>query len=341
MKVTIYDVAEKAGVSTATVSKVINNRGKISEKTKEKVFQIMKDLNYEPNMSAAALTVKKSYTIGLTMPNLANPFFAEIARKIEDRAHEVGYNVFVCNTDSDKEKEAEYVSLLRRHSVDGIIIASAFKNTSILNQLFEWKVPVALIAQDIPSVSINTVTVNDLKGGYQATSYLLGLKHTKIAIIGEDLRSSIDRIKGYRLAHEDAEIACNETFIRYGHSNIEWAREQTRILLDLKERPTAIFACNELLAMGVMQVAQERNIRVPQELSIIGFDNTILSTSSVPTLTTMAQPFDEMGKQVVDLLVQEIQGNASQTKTYMFDPELIIRNSTCEWNEKSDKRLDS
>ncbi|WP_059105769.1 LacI family DNA-binding transcriptional regulator [Shouchella shacheensis] len=328
MKVTIYDVAKRAGVSTATVSKVINNRGKISAKTKAKVLKVMEELNFEPSMFAAALTVKRSYTIGLLLPNLANPFFAEIARKIEDRAHERGYNIFMCNTDNNEEKEAKYVSLLRRHSVDGIIVASAFSNLTVLDQLFNDNIPVAVVSQDIPALSLNTVTVNDFKGGYQATNYLLSLNHTNIAVIAEDLRSSSDRIKGFEVAHEDAGVPFNKEFIRHGFSSVEGAMEETRKLLKSDQHPTAIFACNDLLAMGVMQVAQEYNIQIPQELSIIGFDNTVLALSSVPALTTMAQPFDEMGKQVVDLLVQEIQGEITTKQTYMLVPELIIRNTT-------------
>lgn len=331
MRATIYDIAKEAGVSTATVSKVINNRGKIGEKTKAKIYSLIEKYNYEPSVSASSLTIKKSYTIGLLLPSLTNPFFAEIARKIEDRAHERGYNIFMCNTDNQKEKEEKYISLLRRHEVDGVINASALSNLTVLDHLFNEEVPLAVIAQDIPSLELNTITVNDLKGGHMATKYLMSLGHEDIAIIAEDLRSSIDRLNGYYVAHEEAEITVDERFVCHGRSSFEGAIEETKKLLKLKNRPSAIFACNDLLAMGAIQVAREYGIRVPEELSIIGFDNTLLALNSVPSLTTIAQPFDEMGKQVVDLLIHEIEGEDTAKRTYMLVPELKVRDSTAKF----------
>lgn len=331
MRVTIYDIAKEAGVSTATVSKVINNRGKIGKKTQEKIYAIMEKHNYAPSVSASSLTVKRSYTIGLLLPSLTNPFFAEIARKIEDRAHERGYNIFMCNTDNKKEKEEKYISLLRRHGVDGVINASALSDLTVLDQLFTEKIPLAVVAQDIPSLLLNTITVNDFKGGHKATNYLMSLGHQKIAIIAEDLRSSIDRLNGYYAAHEEAQVEIDKRFVCHGRSSFEGAIEETRKLLQLENRPSAIFACNDLLAMGAIQVAREYGLRVPEELSIIGFDNTLMALNSVPSLTTIAQPFDEMGKQVVDLLIHEIEGDDTAKRTYMLVPELVIRESTAEY----------
>src|SRR5699024_10091246 len=161
MKPTIYDVAEKAGVSIATVSKVINNTGKIGDKTKKRVSRVMKEINYQPSMVASALTGKRTNTIGLLIPDIANPFFAELARHIEDRGQEKGFNVVMCNTDNDPKKEAQYLQWLRQKSVDGIILATGVQTELTLKELTEQKIPFALIARDLPSLAVDTVLIDE------------------------------------------------------------------------------------------------------------------------------------------------------------------------------------
>lgn len=277
MKPTIYSVAEEAGVSISTVSKVINQTGHISERTRQKVIEVMAQLNYHPSVVASALTGKPTKTIGLLVPDISNPFFADLARSIEDRSHERGFHVVMCNTDNDAEKEKKYLSLLIRQRIDGLIVASAFRNANLLKNMLKQDIPISVIASEIPHISVNTVTVDDYKGSYLATDYLLSLHHKKIAIITENAKSNHARLDAFRDA---------------------------------------------------MQAAKEFKIDVPQDLSVIGFDNTVLSTTITPMLTTVAQPTKEMAVNVVDLLVREMKYPAIHKEHLLLEPKLIVRKST-------------
>ncbi|NBI27841.1 LacI family DNA-binding transcriptional regulator [Chengkuizengella marina] len=332
MKPTIYDIAREAGVSIATVSKVINNTGRIGDKTKQKVMKVMKDLDYHPSIVASALTGKKTHTIGLLIPDIANPFFAEIARSVEDMGNELGFSVMMCSTDNNIDKESKYISLLEQKRVDGIILATGTQNTTILQNLLKKKVPIALIARDMPSLPVDTVLVDDYMGGYEATSHLIKLGHQKISIIAEDLTvmSSKERIRGYCQALEDHGLAFDERLLHVSDFTIEGGRKVAAKILSENNSATAIFACNDLLAMGAIQAAREKGIQIPEDLSIIGFDNTILASICDPPLTTIAQPIQDMGKKVVELLVKEIKEEKTTKQRVVLMPKLEIRKTTSE-----------
>lgn len=329
MKPTIYDVAEAAEVSIATVSKVINGTGRISEKTRKHVLQVMEDLKYKPSMVASALTGKSTYTIGLTLPDLANPFFAEIARAVEDRGHEYGFNLFICSTDNDPEREIKYFSLLTQKRVDGIIIASRTQKDQYVKGLIQQQIPIAMIAREMPTLAVDTVMVDDFLGGYQAGSHLLELGHRRIAILAEDLNemSTRERIRGCRQAMLNAQVEPDEALIAVGGFTVDSGKEAAGRLLEAEDRPTAVFACNDVLAIGANQAARRCGLRVPRDLSIIGFDNTVLATIMDPPLTTIAQPIQEIGRQVVDLLVQEIKGEKALKQRVLLMPQLVERSS--------------
>lgn len=329
MKPTIYDIAKLAGVSTATVSKVFNHSGRISVKTKERIMEISNQLNYQPSMVASALTGKKTFTIGLLIPDLVNPFFAELSRNIEDRAHELGFNLVICNTDNDMNKEIKYIQLLRQKSVDGIVVATGVSNDELLKELVNQRVPIALVARDMSMLAVSAVLVDDFAGGYNAASYLVRLGHKRIATIAESLNvtSSKDRVRGYRHALTEAGLLYDEKLVQISDFSVEGGKKTAGILLDQAKRPTAIFACNDLLAIGAIQAAKERKIRVPEQLSIVGFDNTILATITDPPLTTIAQPIQAMGQQVIDLITQEINSKKTVKQRIVLLPELTIRES--------------
>ncbi|MGE7635963.1 LacI family DNA-binding transcriptional regulator [Bacillus paramycoides] len=329
MKPTIYSVAEEAGVSISTVSKVINQTGNISERTRRKVHQVMDELNYHPSVVASALTGKQTKMIGLLIPDISNPFFAEVARSIEDRSYELGFHVMICNTDNDAQKEKKYLSLLTRQRIDGLIIASAFRNASLLENMVKQDVPVSLIASEILNLPVNTVTVDDYKGAYLATSYFLSLHHRKIAIITEDAKSNQLRLRAFKDVMQEEGIIVPSDYIVKTEATIQKGYESAQQLLRLQERPTAIFACNDLLAIGVMKAAKRVGLNVPEDLSIIGFDNTVLSTTTTPMLTTIAQPMKQMGTKVVELLVEEMKHPKLCKEHLLLTPELIIRQSTC------------
>jgi len=326
MKPTIYDVAEKAGVSIATVSKVINNTGRISDKTRKKVNLIMNELNYHPSFVASALTGKRTQTIGLLIPNIANPFYSEFARNLEDRAHELGYSIVICSTDYNEEKEKKYVSLLMRKQVDGFIITSGFTNVGLIQEVIDQKIPVALIAYSIPTLSLNSIGIDDYKAGYQATAHLAELGHKRIAVIAETVQSSNDRVRGYKDALKEYQLEFDINLYIETKATVEDGEIATDKLLNVEEPPTAIFAFNDILAIGTMQCAKKRGLSIPENLSVIGCDNTILAL--IPSLTTMGQPLREMGHEAADVLIEEIEGKKTRKQQILLSPELVIRDST-------------
>lgn len=331
MKPTIYDVAREAGVSIATVSKVLNKSGRISDKTREKVGQIMKELNYQPSLVASALTSRRTGTIGLMIPDIANPFFAETARAIEDYAQEQGSDLIVCSTDRSDEKAARYISLLLRKRVDGLIIASHTGNPDLIRRLVADQVPVVLFSADIRAMECNSVTVDDYKGGYQATEYLLSMGHRRLGIISDNLPGSKLRVEGFLDALKAAGVATmNPAHITHTSATLENGRKAATAMLGQpkEHRPTAIFACNDLLAIGVMKEARSVGLSIPRDLSVVGFDNTMLSDICHPTLTSIAQPLREMTEQAMVLLNESIDNPDSLKRKIMLMPELVVRHST-------------
>ncbi|MDF2725696.1 MAG: transcriptional regulator [Paenibacillus sp.] len=330
MKTTIYDIAKAAGVSIATVSKVINGTGRISAETRERINEIMQELDYQPSVVASALTGKSTFTIGLLIPDLANPLYAEIARSAEDRGRELGFNLVMCSTDNNPRRESNYISFLKQKRVDGILISTGISDEAGLKNLAEQKIPVALVTRDIASLDADSVRVDDFMGGYQAASHLIGLGHRHFAIIAEDLQlpASSERVRGCKFALEEAGIEFNQTFVKESTSSVEEGKRHALELLQSDDSPTAIFASNDLLAIGAVQAAKELRLTIPWDLSVVGFDNTLLAGIIDPPLTTVSQPIAQMGREAMNLIIQEIRGEKQGKQKMVLTPELIVRNST-------------
>ncbi|MFP3123640.1 LacI family transcriptional regulator [Ectobacillus funiculus] len=327
MKPTIYNVAEKAGVSISTVSKVMNNQP-VRKETKQKVLEAAKELNYKPSILASALTGKRTSTIGFLAPDISNPSIAEMARAVEDFALEHGFNLVICSTDFKSEKEDSYVSLLRQKRVDGFILAGGFRNRGIISELIKEAVPVILLSEYYPACPINAVTVNNFIGGYEIATHLISLGHTSIAVIAEENSSSQERIRGYRKALQDHNIRAHEDLIVISDSSAEHAQRLAGGLLGSSHPPTAIIACNDVLAIGTLLGAREKNMKIPENLSITGFGNTLLSKNSNPPLTTVEIPIQSMCSLAVDLLVEEIEKKSKGKQAVLMLPKLIIQKST-------------
>ncbi len=274
------------------------------------------------------LSVQKIKTIGILIPNMDNPFFVEIARNIQHSGHELGYRVVMCSTDNDSIMEIEYSSLLKNNSIDGLILAGGFENDTILKEIVDEGLPIVLICQDIPSLLVDSVSVDDFLSGYQVTNHLLSIGHEKIAVFAEKTRSSKERIRGYRKALQDAGLEFNESLVLVSDSTVKSGKQLAKQILGLIKRPTAIFACNDLLAVGIFQGARERGIKVPDDLSIVGFDNTLLATSVDPPLTSVKQPIEKMGREVINLLIRRIEGKDESKRRIILFPEIIFRSST-------------
>lgn len=331
MEVTIYDVAREANVSISTVSKVINNTGSISEKTREKVKDIIKKMDYRPNILASALMGKQTRTIGLLLPDLANPFFSELAKSIENRGHEFDYNLVICNTDYETLKENKYLSLLKQKKVDGFILASGFENLEKMHELIKQDTPIVIVARDFPLFPVNAVALDDFKGGYLAADYLIKLGHQNLGVIARDLWTNRERLRGFKYALKEHSLELNSNFEFINEiDHIKAGRQMADKYINSVNRPTAIFACNDLLAAGVIQKAKELGLNIPQDLSIIGFDNTAVANILDPPLTTIAQPIESMGREVMDLMVSIIKQQKVEKSRIILSPSLVKRKSTDE-----------
>lgn len=332
MKATIYDVAREAGVSIAAVSQVINGKGKISEERRMEILQVMERLNYKPSVIAAALTGKKTFTLGLLIPDISNPFFAEVARAVEDQAHRQGYSLIICSTDNDDARVERYVSLLMQKSVDGMIIATGVERKEVLEPLLQKSIPITMVARELPDTEVPTVSVHDAEGGRLAARHLTELGHTRLAVLSEHpkVSSTRERIRGVREVLAETGLPLPEERVRScGSDLVRDGKRHTLELLQGEHPPTALFCCNDLIAIGALQAAKELGIPVPEEVSIVGFDNTILATVTDPLLTTIAQPTELMGKLAVDLTLGSVdKTKLEKTEKSVLPPELIIRHST-------------
>ncbi|RIX59547.1 LacI family transcriptional regulator [Paenibacillus nanensis] len=330
MKPTIYDIAKEAGVSIATVSHVINGKGKISKERREEIRRIMARMGYKPSMIASALTSKKTYALGLLVPDISNPFFAEIARAVEDEGQRYGYSVFICSTDNNDEKVERYAALLQQKKVDGVIIGTGMKEPSALEPLLRNGVPTVFLAREFPSVRVPTVVVNDYAGGAAAAQHLIELGHRRLGVLAEQdsISSSRERVRGFRQTAEAAGIWLDPALII--SSGIKEGKVKALELLQRENRPTAIFCCNDLLAIGALQAAKGTGLSIPYDCSIVGFDDTVLASVTDPPLTTVAQPIEQMGQTVVQLLLRHIGQPGEPPERIVLPPVLSIRQSSSE-----------
>jgi DNA-binding LacI/PurR family transcriptional regulator len=327
---TIYDVAKKSKVSIATVSKVINNKGGVGEKTRIRVLQAMEELDYQPNLAASVLMGKNTKTIGLLIPDLANPYFSEIAKSIEERAHNYGYNIIICSTEYVYQKEKKYISLLKQKNVDGFILVSGFEDSEQVSKLLEENFPVIAVTRDFPMLTINSVGVDNYRGGYQAAYHFIQNGHKDILIIAYDVWSNRERIRGLKDAFTDFGGDCH----LYTHimDHVEGDHYENGYIgikksFDVEKNITGIFAGNDLLAVGAIRGLKEFNLSVPEDISIIGFDNSKITRVIDPPLTTIAQPIQELGEKVMDMIMENIQNREMKKRKEILLPELIVRES--------------
>ncbi|MBT2217553.1 LacI family transcriptional regulator [Virgibacillus dakarensis] len=323
--VTIRDVARFAGVSIATVSRVINNKGYVNSDTRIRVVQAINQLKYRPNDVARSLFKGKSKMIALFVPDIMNPFFPELARAVEDVCNVHHYTFVLCNTDNSIEKELTYLNALQQKSVDGIIIVS-----STLKKVHIEEVTVPIIALDRTfGVELSTVKVNNREGAREATEYLKLLGCQCIAHISgpKNASNTEERKQGYLdVVKNDDWFSCN--YIVSGNYNLQVAKGVITKLLERHPEIDGLFVANDVMGVGAIKAAEELGINVPNNLSIIGFDGISLGETTSPTLTTIAQPIYKMGSRAAEMLIELIINNDSQKKTEEFSVQLVERQST-------------
>jgi LacI family transcriptional regulator len=327
---TIREVAEKAGASVTTVSHVINETRHVSDEVRLRVLDAMKELNYRPNALARSLRMGQTHTLALILPDSANPFFADIGHAVEDCAFQLGYSVILCNTQGDPRREFLYVDVLSKKQVDGIIFVATGEQVASLNFLQSRAMPVVVVNRDLSTIEVDLIFTDNLQGGYLATHHLLTLGHRRIACIAgpSDLTLGADRVAGYRRALEEAGLAYDERLVLAGDYQPASGFRVTHDLLSRRDPPTAIFACNDLMALGALRAAVEAGCRVPADLSIVGFDDIELARYTNPPLTTIAQDKAEIGAQAVRRLVERITAKHGPFQRSTLPTHLVQREST-------------
>jgi LacI family transcriptional regulator len=323
-------VAEKAGVSTSTVSHVINNTRLVSADVRDRVLAIIAETRYIPSAVARSLKNDKTHTIGMMVPNNSNPYFAELIQGIEDAAFRRSYNVILCNAYDDSKKQAAYLRVLLEKRIDGLILVASGADDELAQRLRTLSVPMVLVDREVAGVEADFIESNHETGGYLATDYLIGLGHTGIACVSgpADLPPSRDRVAGYLRALQQAGIGFRPEFLVHSDFTSEGGFRAFQQLLALKNPPTAIFASNDLMAIGGICAASEAHVRIPQQLSVIGYDDIALASYSTPRLTTIAQPKYEMGQLITRLLLERIAGAELPLRREMLQTSLVERQST-------------
>ncbi len=327
--VNIKEVAKAAGVSASTVSRVLTGKIPVSEDARARVLDAVEKMNYQPNAVAQGLKGGRLHTIGLVIPNVRSLVFPAAIRGIEDTAGQHGYTVVLCNTDEDVEKEKIYIDNLRRRLVDGFIFSTARPGHEYLLDLPNEGVPVVFLIRQLGK-SVNTVALDNEGGAYEATRYMLSRGLKKIALIngGLDLPLYRHRYEGYRRALTEAKVAEPSGLVVHGINGWDDGYLAMKELIETGHRPDAVFATSDPKAMGIIRAIRDMGLRVPQDISVMGFDNLDFSAQIDPPLTTVAQPFYEMGVRACRRLIHLIEkGQSGRAKLEVLPAQLVIRQS--------------
>lgn len=329
MNVSLRDVAKAAKVSVGTVSNVLNRSEVVAPKTLARVQATIKELGFVPNGFARNLRSGQSRTLGLIVPDVSNPFFTEVARGVEDAASKRDYAIFLCNSDESATKEERYVNVLIQQQVRGVLITPADMKSDRLDVMRDRGIAVALLDREIKGRKQCSVSVDDVHGGQIAIEYLAGLGHKNIAWVcgPESIPQVADRGAGVAKAAKVAGSTI-ET-IRVLLMNATNGEEAARRILELDMLPTAIFCANDLLALGVMRALLASKVRIPEQVSVLGYDNIEFAPSAAVPLSSIAQPSYQMGVTAADLLLNECEdGDSHEHQQIRFQPQLVERAST-------------
>ncbi|SDO33489.1 transcriptional regulator, LacI family [Rhodoferax sp. OV413] len=325
----IKDVARHANVSISTVSHVVNRTRFVSDKARQDVETAIRALGYVPSAVARSLKSNTTRTLGMLIPNCSNPYFAEIVRSVEDHCFASGYTLILCNTDDEPLRQSVYLKVLAEKRVDGLIIISTGEDSDLHDLLQGLTTPTVLLDREVTHVHCDLVETANVQGGQMAAEHLVALGHRRIACIGgpADLSPSAQRIQGWRNALAAAELEANDLL---WHSDFSSQGGFTAMqeILQSGQQPTAVFVCNDLMGIGALSAAHEAGLRIPQDLSVIGFDDIELARFTSPPLTTIVQPKQRIGMLAVDMLLERIQGGRLDAKQVLLQPELIVRAST-------------
>lgn len=330
MTVTLKDIAERAGVTSATVSMVINNKPNISDATRKKVLKIAKDLNYYPNVIARGLATKKSNSIGVIVPNLASSFIVRVLQGIKSTNRDIEYTVQLFDTVGQKENESQlFQRLARERRIDGVILISSNVTDEELNIFREESVPSIIVARKCDS--LDSVYVNNEQGAFDATEYLIGKGHVSIACVTglKQAAATEDRLLGYKNALAHHNIAFRpELHLEVEDDMMNFGVDVFEKIRSIEPAVTAVFApAGDMVAIGILKEAKRRGMRVPEDLAVVGYDDIPAAEVVEPSLTTVRQPKLEMGDYAINMIVDKIEGRETGIKHKELPTKFIIRES--------------
>lgn len=326
---TIKDVAALAGISYTTVSHVVNKTRPVSQEVRLKVEEAIKSLDYVPSAVARSLKAKTTATIGLLVPNSLNPYFAELARGIEDYCERNGYCVILCNSDDNPQKQRSYLRMLQEKRIDGLIVTSVGGDSGLAEGLAGVRTPMVIVDRALDGLEADLVRIDHEYGAYLATRHLLELGHRDIACIGGPAYTNVAqmRMAGFCRALKEAGVQVPVERVLESDFTSTGGYNAAASLLE-KDPPSAIFAGNDMMGIGVLRAAAERNIRVPTELSVIGFDDIQMSRYVYPALTTVGQSILQLGEMAAEVLLRRIATPERPTDQRIVTPSIVLREST-------------
>lgn len=328
---TLKDVAKKAQVSVSTVSRVINKEPLVRPGTQEKVEAAIAELGYLPNRVAQRLRSinAKNKLIGLVVPDIQNPFYVDVVRGVEDAAYRQNFSVMIGNFDQDEEKERIFLEVLQSESIDGLIIAPSSGRDQHIRKVIDKGYRVVCIDRGLLTADVDVVKVNNEAGAFGAIEYLIGLGHERIAHITGDpsIPTTLERNAGYEGAMSKYGVEIDPELVRNSNSSYASGARLMKELLDLAQPPTAVFTANNLLTLGALKTIHESNLSIPDDISIIGFDDMYWSVSLNPPLTAVRQSGYDIGRMAAELLVQRIAAPNRPVSNVVLDTELVVRKS--------------
>ena len=332
MGASIKDVARRAGVSVTSVSRVLNGEKYISEKLLAKVNQAIAELNYTPSHIARSLKKQKTDMIGVIVPDITNHFCSTILSSIEKTASEHGYSLMICNIAEDLDKEYTYLQSFQEMRVDGILIMHQKVDERIVSLMESMTIPTLFACVKSPLPSKRSVLIDDYQAAFDATVYLIGCGHRQIAFLGGDLRditAGDARYRGYVAAMQAYGLEVDPRYVRFGDYKMESGRMLMSELLQLQELPTVVFAASDDMAVGALNVALDHGLRIPEDISIVGFDGSRIAEVVRPALTTIQQPMEELGRISLESLHALIERQDSSVPTDLILPHQLVERESC------------
>jgi len=329
--VTMRDVAREAGVSVNTVSRALAGKPDVSPETRARVLKVAERLGYQPNRLARGLRSNKTFTIGVIVTDIANPFFAELVKGVEEVARQNGYSIILEDTSEDPEKEARAIQVMLSERVDGLLLTPVQSKKEVVEKVLKSKVPLVLMGRYFSDLEAPYVVSDDVRGAILATEHLIDLGHRNIAHVAGPLHisSAQDRLSGYKQALREHGIPAREEVILTGAVTLRDGYEAGKELLKLKTLPTAVFAYSDLVAIGLMQALMEEGVKIPEDISLVGYDDIEFSAYTKVPLTTVRIPKRALGQKAVRMLLVSLRDGALPDKCgKKLQVELIIRSST-------------